>query len=116
MYEYKAEVLRVVDGDTVDCRIDLGFDTFVKKRVRLLGIDAPETRTRDLEEKALGFAASAGLKNLLASSSDIVVMTFLDRGKFGRVLGVFLVGEERINANEYLVENGLAKVYDGGKR
>ena len=70
MYEYNVEVLRVIDGDTIDVMIDLGFDVWVKNRLRLEGIDAPETRTRDLEEKKLGYAATDEVKRLNEGYAD----------------------------------------------
>ena len=90
MYEYSAQVLRVVDGDTVDVLIDCGFSTFKKERVRLYGIDAPESRTRDKEEKIRGLAAKERLDELITNTGgNVVIKTELDKkGKFGRILGV----------------------------
>ena len=90
MYEYSAQVLRVVDGDTVDVLIDCGFSTFRKERVRLYGINAPESRTRDKEEKIRGLAAKERLDELINNTEgSIVIKTELDKkGKFGRILGV----------------------------
>ncbi len=112
MYEYNALVVRVVDGDTVDVILDLGFDVRLKSRVRLYGIDAPESRTRDLEEKKYGLAAKEFLEKNLAVSSKCVVQTSYDgRGKFGRVLGTFLVHD--VSLNQLLVDFGLAVEYSG---
>ena len=92
MYEYRFKVNRVVDGDTVDGTIDLGFGIFTKKRIRLSGINAPETRTRDKEEKARGKEAKQRLRQLLLhgqkQAEGLVITTTLDKtGKYGRVLG-----------------------------
>ena len=87
MYEYQAELARVVDGDTLDCIIDIGFSVFVKKRVRLYGIDTWESRTRDLEEKKKGLAAKARLKELLKENGNYFTLISYELGKYGRVLG-----------------------------
>ena len=93
MYEYSWRIVRVVDGDTVDIDIDLGFDLWLKKqRIRLYGVDTPESRTRDLEEKKYGFAAKAFVENHLPVGSKKTLRTRLDdRGKFGRILGEFVL-------------------------
>lgn len=110
MYEYKCTLDRVVDGDTVDVYIDLGFSVSIHQRVRLLGIDAPESRTRDLEEKARGIAATEYLEERLTNASEIIVKTELDkRGKFGRVLGLFFI--EGKNINEEMISVGHAVIY-----
>jgi len=94
MYDYNCELIRVVDGDTVDLNVNLGFDIWVKKRVRLYGIDAPESRTRDLEEKKMGIAATLALKELLDDAINFhngtirLESKIYERDKFGRVLGV----------------------------
>jgi micrococcal nuclease len=94
MYDYNCELIRVVDGDTVDLNVNLGFDIWVKKRVRLYGIDAPESRTRDLEEKKLGIAATLALKELLDDAINFhngtirLESKIYERDKFGRVLGI----------------------------
>ena len=99
MYEYNAEVLRVVDGDTIDVLIDVGFSTFKKERVRLYGINTPETRTRDLEEKQKGLAAKDRLEELIkACENKCVIKTQLDKkGKYGRILGVIHSPNKRKN-------------------
>ena len=109
MYEYNAKLDRVVDGDTVDAMIDLGFDTWVHKRIRLEGIDAPETRTRDLDEKAQGFITKDRLVDLLEASDGDFVLVSHGVGKYGRCLGTILIGEK--NINELLLSEGLAEVY-----
>lgn len=109
MYEYKFDLDRVVDGDTIDGTIDLGFDIFVFKRVRLYGINAPESRTKDLVEKAAGLISKEWLEERLANM-DIVVKTQKDStGKYGRVLGDVYVND--VNINNEMLELELAKVY-----
>jgi len=117
MYEYRTKVVRVVDGDTVDVDVDLGFGVWLRKeRVRLYGIDTPESRTRDKEEKKYGLAAKAFLKNALGTS-PILRTTKDGKGKFGRILGEFLVEVEEtgniININQLLIENHHAAEYNG---
>tara|TARA_Y100000034_G_C6513001_1_gene220496 strand:+ start:92 stop:469 length:378 start_codon:yes stop_codon:yes gene_type:complete len=116
-YNYPAKLLRVVDGDTADAMIDLGFNIWVKKRIRFMGVDTWECRTRNKEEKVKGLAAKEFTKNLLENSDG---GKFLIKshgvGKYGRVLGeLFVKGEER-SVNELLVENGHAYVYHGEKK
>tara|TARA_B110000261_G_scaffold53928_1_gene63662 strand:+ start:1956 stop:2423 length:468 start_codon:yes stop_codon:yes gene_type:complete len=122
MYEYKCKILRVVDGDTVDVDIDLGFGVWMhKERVRMMGIDTPESRTRDKVEKAFGLASKERLKELLPTGSTQVLKTEIDRsgedsrGKFGRVLGDFLTDDER-RCTDILVEEGHAVAYFGGSK
>jgi len=122
MYEYKCKILRVVDGDTVDVDIDLGFGVWMhKERVRMMGIDTPESRTRDKVEKAFGLASKERLKELLPIGSIQVLKTEIDRsgedsrGKFGRVLGDFLTDDER-RCTDILVEEGHAVAYFGGSK
>ena len=122
MYEYYAELRRVVDGDTVDVTIDCGFKMHIKERVRLKGINTPECRTRDLEEKARGLAAKARLIDILASwDNKMIIRTSIDKkGKFGRLLGELIhpdgQGSRDDNANKMLLEEGHAVEYHGGKR
>jgi micrococcal nuclease len=118
MYMYKCKILRIVDGDTVDVDIDLGFGMWMhKERVRMMGIDTPESRTRDLEEKAFGLASKERLKELLPIGSIQILKTEIDKsgedakGKFGRILGDFLIEGER--ASEILIEEGHAVAYHG---
>ena len=111
MYEYNCEILRVVDGDTVDVSIDLGFDISYKSRVRLYGIDTPESRTRDKDEKARGLMSKEYLMNEL-SKGQVVIKTHKDKkGKFGRVLGEMYVGDKNINL--MMVDDCLAVEYYG---
>jgi len=122
MYTYKISLLKVVDGDTIDAEIDLGFDIKVKKRVRFMGINAPESRTKDLEEKARGLAAKDRVKQLLEGCKNITLKSH-GVGKFGRCLGELhldvIDGQEKltlVSLNELLINEGHATEYDGGKR
>tara|TARA_R110000823_G_C15589663_1_gene464073 strand:+ start:65 stop:460 length:396 start_codon:yes stop_codon:yes gene_type:complete len=114
MYEYAVKkIVKVVDGDTIDIEIDLGFDLTKKERVRLAGIDTPESRTRDLEEKAMGILAKSFLEKQLDEAVDLRVKTEKD-GKYGRMLGWLHDGHK--NINKYMVIKGYAWEYDGGKK
>ena len=122
MYNYKIFLTKVVDGDTIDAEIDLGFDIKVKKRIRFAGINAPESRTRDLEEKARGLAAKDRVKQLLEGCENIQLKSH-GIGKFGRCLGEIMLdkvdGSEKltlVSLNELLIKEGHAKEYHGGKR
>ena len=116
IYNYGVKIDRVVDGDTLDVMIDLGFNTHIKRRIRMHGINAPESRTRDLEEKARGLASKERLIELL--DEDNIVMKSHGKGKFGRVLGELFIKKENeyISVNDLLVKEGFAKEYFGGKR
>ena len=117
MYEYKATIRRVVDGDTVDVTLDLGFNIMYNSRIRLLGIDTPESRTRDLEEKKRGLAAKDRVKELCPVGSSVILKTTKDgRGKFGRILGEIFVSGVVQSINQLLVEEGHAVEYFGGKK
>jgi len=126
MYEYNAIVDKVVDGDTIDCTIDLGFSTWKKIRVRLEGINAPESRTRDKEEKAKGLITKARLIEILNYNNNKCVLQVSGLGKFGRALASVYVtslspaSEDSsitlINVNHQLITEGLAVEYHGGKR
>jgi len=109
MYRYNASALRVIDGDTIDAMVDLGFSVWVKKRVRLYGIDAPETRTRNLEEKARGFQTKERLVELLEKSDSKFVLVSHGVGKYGRCLGTILINDTDIN--QLLIKEGLAGEY-----
>ena len=122
MYIYKIKLDRVVDGDTIDANIDLGFDISVKKRIRFMGINTPETRTKDLEEKARGLAAKDRLKSILEGANTIQLNSH-GIGKFGRCLGEVHVdvldGKDcltLVNVNKLLINEGHATEYHGGKR
>ena len=116
-FGYSCKLDRVVDGDTCDALIDLGFDTYVKKRIRFYGVDTWESRTRNKEEKVKGLAAKAYVKDLL-ENSDGGKFSIISHGvgKYGRVLGeIFVKGHEK-SVNELLKENGHAYEYDGSKK
>lgn len=116
MYSYKVDVTRVVDGDTVDVDIDLGFGmTYKKQRVRLMGIDTPESRTRDLEEKFYGLEAKTFLKTLLLECP--VTLVSHEKGKFGRILGeLFIYGNMDRSVNQMMIDNFHAVPYNGGNK
>ena len=113
---------RVVDGDTIDVSIDLGFDIIKKERVRIAGIATPEKRTRDLEEKALGLDATnwmkKNLEDTIAGDDELTIRTELvgGMGKYGRLLGWLYVGESDLSLNEIMIEQGYAWAYDGGTK
>ena len=113
---------RVLDGDTIDVTIDLGFDLFKKERVRIAGVDTPEKRTRDLEEKALVLDATDWMKrhleDTIAGDEELTIRTELvgGMGKYGRLLGWLYVGEDTISLNEQMITEGYAWEYDGGTK
>jgi len=113
MYEYNCKVEKIVDGDTIDVVLDLGFDILYKSRVRLYGIDTPESRTRNLDEKVRGKMASAFLKKAIEEGDKVCIQTKLkdSRGKFGRVLGDVVV--DGVNINQSMVDNHHAVKYFG---
>jgi len=117
------EINRVLDGDTIDVTIDLGFDLFKKERVRIAGVDTPEKRTRDLEEKALGIDATNWLKKKLEDTiagdgDELSIRTELvgGMGKYGRLLGWLYINEDTISLNEQMIDEGYAWEYDGGTK
>ena len=116
------EINKVVDGDTIDVTIDLGFDLYKKERVRIAGVDTPEKRTRDLEEKALGLDATEWMKKNLEGAIDgddeLTIRTELKGGvgKYGRLLGWLYVGDEEISLNELMITEGYAWEYYGGTK
>ena len=116
------EINRVLDGDTIDVTIDLGFDLFKKERVRVAGVDTPEKRTRDLEEKELGIDATNWLKEklegALAGEDQLTIRTELvgGVGKYGRLLGWLYIGDGDVSLNEQMIEEGYAWAYDGGTK
>jgi len=126
MYEYNAIVDRVVDGDTIDCTIDLGFHTWKKVRVRMEGINTPESRTRDLEEKERGLAAKARLEEILKLNNNECILHVSGLGKYGRALASVYVTSlsptpddtsiTLINVNKQLITEKHAVEYDGGAR
>ena len=114
---YSCKLVRVVDGDTADAMIDLGFDTWVKKRIRFKGVDCWESRTRDLDEKKKGLAAKEFTKKLLEYSDEgKFALRSHGVGKYGRVLGELFVKGNEQSLNELLIENGHAYEYEGGKK
>ena len=121
-YIYRGKLERVVDGDTIDALIDVGFDVWVKKRIRYKGIDTWESRTRNLEEKKLGLAAKARNKQLLeevSSKPGYFRLKSYGVGKYGRVLAdIFIMDANgvQINVNQALITEGHAYVYEGGKK
>ena len=116
------KINRVVDGDTIDVTIDLGFDLYKKERVRVAGVDTPEKRTRNLEEKALGLDATGWLKAKLEETikgdEELIIRTELKGGvgKYGRLLGWLYVGDSDISLNEQMITEGYAHAYDGGTK
>jgi micrococcal nuclease len=119
MYEYKCKIVKVVDGDTVDVDIDLGFGVWLNdERVRIMGIDTPESRTRDKVEKKFGLAAKKRLKELLGPTAILKTQVSKSgedlKGKFGRILGDFVVGDRTVT--EILIEEGHAVAYFGGSK
>ena len=121
-YIYRGKLERVVDGDTIDALIDVGFDIWIKKRIRYSGIDTWESRTRDLEEKAKGLEAKARNKELLmevSSKSGYFRLKSFGVGKYGRVLGEIYIEDKegkQYNINKTLISEGHAYVYEGGKK
>ena len=124
MYTYKAEVIRVVDGDTIDASVDLGFDTWKKVRIRMMGMDAWESRTRNKEVKKKGLAAKARLIEILELNKNEFILVSHGVGKYGRCLGEIFVENTfndnpnlpEISVNRILINEGHAKEYYGGKR
>jgi len=118
MYEYKFDLDRVVDGDTIDVDLDLGFTVIMKKqRIRLYGLNTPESRTRDLEEKQYGLAAKARLKEILEGAEFLSLKTSIDkkaRGKYGRILGTIFA--DGVDINQQLLDEGHAIEYFGGTK
>ena len=116
------EIVKVLDGDTIDVLIDLGFDLFKKERVRIAGVDTPEKRTRDLEEKELGIHATNWLKDKLTETikgdEELIIRTELKGGvgKYGRLLGWLYIGDADVSLNEQMITEGYAWAYDGGTK
>ena len=116
------EINKVLDGDTIDVTIDLGFELYKKERVRIAGVDTPEKRTRNLEEKALGIDATDWLKGKLEGAingdDDLVIRTELEGGvgKYGRLLGWLYIGDGNLSLNEEMITQGYAWPYDGGTK
>jgi len=117
MYEYKAKLIRVVDGDTIDAEIDLGFKVYIKERIRFAGIDTPESRTRHKHEKSWGLAAKCRVKDLLEyGDAEFTLTTELQKkGKFGRILGTVILADGT-SLSEILLDEKLAIPYEGGNK
>ena len=124
IYRIKS-VLKVVDGDTIDAAIDLGFDISLTKRIRLAGVDTPESRTTDAKEKALGLEVKEWLKKKLEGQTDVIVKTELPDSteKYGRILGHLFIGDKDVSAvnkkksiNQMMIDEGYAWEYDGGTK
>jgi micrococcal nuclease len=115
-HEFKAKLVRVVDGDTIDADIELGFSIFMRDRIRLMGIDTPESRTRNLAEKSWGMASKHRLIELLAETDGEFILKTedMEKGKFGRVLGTIMINGK--DANQSLIEEKLAIPYEGGNK
>ena len=105
MYTYNATVTKVVDGDTIDALVDLGFDTWKQVRIRLNGINSPESRTRDLEEKARGLAAKARLKEILKENKNKFILVSHGVGKYGRCLGEIFLNQNSDSINSFLMSS-----------
>ena len=116
------KINRVLDGDTIDVTIDLGFDLFKKERVRIAGVDTPEKKTRDKEEKVLGIDATNWLKekltNTINGDDELIIRTELvgGVGKYGRLLGWLYIGDSNVSLNEKMIQEGYAWAYDGGTK
>ena len=118
-YIYRVKkVIKVVDGDTIDADIDLGFDISLTKRVRLSGVDTPESRTTDLKEKKLGLESKEWLKRRLEFAKDVLIKTELPDSteKYGRILGNLYVNNEELSLNQQMIDEGYALAYDGGTK
>jgi micrococcal nuclease len=117
IYRIKS-VTKVVDGDTIDADIDLGFDISLTKRIRLAGIDTPESRTTNLKEKALGLESKEWMKKTLAGAKDILIKTELPDSteKYGRIIGHLFINGQEISLNNQMIAEGYALAYDGGTK
>jgi micrococcal nuclease len=119
VYEYRVKkVNKIVDGDTIDVDIDLGFDVSFSSRVRLAGIDTPESRTTDLKEKALGVEVKEKIKKEIAAAKDIVIKTEKPDSseKYGRILGWLFLDGNTVSLNQQLIDQGYAWTYGGGTK
>ena len=118
-YVYRIKsVGRVVDGDTIDADIDLGFDISLTKRIRLAGIDSPESRTTNLKEKALGLESKEWLKKTLEDAKDILIKTEKPDSteKYGRIIGHLFINDQETSLNNQMIDEGYALAYEGGKK
>jgi micrococcal nuclease len=112
------EIHKVVDGDTIDASIDLGFDISLEKRIRLAGVDTPESRTTDLKEKAMGLESKEWLKKKLEGAKDIIIKTELPDSteKYGRIIGHLFINRQETSLNNQMIDEGYALAYDGGTK
>jgi micrococcal nuclease len=117
IYRIKS-VTKIVDGDTIDADIDLGFDISLTKRIRLAGIDTPESRTTNLKEKALGLESKEWMKKTLANAKDILIKTELPDSteKYGRIIGHLFINGQETSLNNQMIDEGYALAYDGGTK
>ena len=117
IYRIKS-VTKIVDGDTIDADIDLGFDISLTKRIRLAGIDTPESRTTNLKEKALGLESKEWMKKTLANANDILIKTELPDSteKYGRIIGHLFINGQETSLNNQMINEGYALAYDGGTK
>jgi micrococcal nuclease len=117
IYRIKS-ITKVVDGDTIDANIDLGFDISLTKRIRFAGIDTPESRTRNLKEKALGLESKEWLKKALEGAKDIIIKTEKPNSteKFGRIIGHLFINGQETSLNNQMIDEGYALPYDGGTK
>jgi micrococcal nuclease len=112
------EIHKIVDGDTIDASIDLGFDISLEKRIRLAGVDTPESRTTDLKEKAMGLESKEWLKKKLEGAKDIIIKTELPDSteKYGRIIGHLFINGQETSLNNQMIDEGYALAYDGGTK
>ena len=118
-YVYRIKsITKVVDGDTIDANIDLGFDISLTKRIRLAGIDSPESRTTNLKEKALGLESKEWLKKTLEDAKDIIIKTEKPDSteKYGRIIGHLFINDQETSLNNQMIAEGYALEYEGGKK
>ena len=117
IYRIKS-VLKVVDGDTIDASIDLGFDISLEKRIRFAGIDTPESRTTNVKEKAMGLESKEWLKKTLEGAKDILIKTELPDSteKYGRIIGHLFINGQETSLNNQMIDEGYALAYDGGTK
>jgi micrococcal nuclease len=119
LYVYRIKsITKVVDGDTIDANIDLGFDISFTKRIRLAGIDSPESRTTNLKEKALGLETKEWLKKTLEDAKDILIKTEKPDSteKYGRIIGHLFINDQETSLNNQMIDEGYALAYEGGKK
>jgi micrococcal nuclease len=119
LYVYRIKsITKVVDGDTIDANIDLGFDISFTKRIRLAGIDSPESRTTNLKEKALGLETKEWLKKTLEGAKDILIKTEKPDSteKYGRIIGHLFINDQETSLNNQMIDEGYALAYEGGKK